>query len=147
MVVDGEPSLEEVVMNDRNREIIQEFRANAGAVEQFKGIPILLLHHKGAKSGREYVNPLAYLNDEDRMVVFASMGGAPKNPDWYHNLVANPDVEVELGDGKTIAATARIAEGAEHDDLYAKQVALVPVFGEYQQRTTRQIPVVVLERA
>ena len=85
--------------NQRNRQVIDEFRASAGKVKQFGDIPLLLLHHKGAKSGRAYVNPLAYLPQGDSMAVFASMGGAPNNPDWFHNLVANPDVEVELGDG------------------------------------------------
>ena len=132
--------------NDWNRRVIEEFRANAGNVEQFKGIPIPLLHHTGAKSGRAYINPLAYLQDGDRMAVFASMGGAPKNPDWYHNLVAHPDVQVELGDGKVFAAKATVAQGAEHDRLYATQSQRVPVFAEYQKKTTRVIPVVVLER-
>jgi len=134
-------------MNTVNTRIIEEFRANGGEVEMFKGIPILLLHHTGAKSNKGYVNPLAYLPDGDSMVVFASMGGAPKNPDWYHNLVAHPDVQVEIGGGQPFAARARVAEGAEHDRLYAEQVKRVPVFGEYQQKTTRVIPVVVIERS
>ncbi len=133
--------------NDWNTKVIAEFRANGGEVEQFKGIPILLLHHTGAKSGKSYVNPLAYLPDGERMAVFASMGGAPKNPDWYHNLVAHPDVQVEIGGGQAFAARARVATGAEHDTLYAEQAKRVPVFGEYQQKTTRVIPVVVIERA
>jgi deazaflavin-dependent oxidoreductase (nitroreductase family) len=133
--------------NDWNTRVIEEFRGNGGEVQQFKGIPILLLHHKGAKSNRSYVNPLAYLPDGDRMVVFASMGGAAKNPDWYHNLVAHPDVQVEIGGGPPFAAKARVAEAAERDALYAEQVRRVPVFGEYQQKTTRVIPVVVIERA
>jgi deazaflavin-dependent oxidoreductase (nitroreductase family) len=134
-------------MNTVNTRIIEEFRANAGEVEMFKGIPILLLHHTGARSGESYVNPLAYLPDGESMVVFASMGGAPRNPDWYHNLRAHPDVQVEIAGGAPFAARARVAEGAEHDRLYAEQVKRVPVFGEYQQKTTRVIPVVVIERA
>jgi deazaflavin-dependent oxidoreductase (nitroreductase family) len=132
--------------SDWNRRVIEEFRANRGEVQQFKGIPILLLHHVGAKSGNSYVNPLAYLPDGERMVVFASMGGAPKNPDWYHNLVAHPDVQVEVGGQTAFAARARVAQGAERDALYAEQVKRVPVFGEYQQKTSRVIPVVILER-
>ncbi len=133
--------------NDRNRQVIEEFRANAGNVAQFKGVPLLLLHHKGAKSGRNYINPLAYLQDGDRWVVFASMGGAPTSPDWYHNLVANPEVQVELPGGQPFAAKASVAQGAEHDRLYDAQVAVVPVFDQYRKRTTRVIPVVVIERA
>jgi deazaflavin-dependent oxidoreductase (nitroreductase family) len=132
--------------SDWNTKVIEEFRANGGAVQQFKDIPLLLLHHTGAKSGVHYVNPLAYLPHGDSMVVFASMGGAPKNPDWYHNLVAHPDVEVELGGGERFKARARVAQGTERDSLYAEQAKRVPVFGDYQQRTTRQIPVVVLDR-
>jgi deazaflavin-dependent oxidoreductase (nitroreductase family) len=132
--------------SDWNRRVIEEFRANRGDVQQFKGIPILLLHHVGGKSGKSYVNPLAYLPDGERMVVFASMGGAPKNPDWYHNLVAHPDVQVEVGGQAAFAARARVASGAERDALYAEQVKRVPVFGEYQQKTSRVIPVVILER-
>src|SRR3970040_138782 len=97
--------------NDWNIKVIEEFRANGGEVQQFKGIPILLLHHKGAKSSKRYVNLLAYLPDGERMVVFASMGGAPRNPDWYHNLVAHPGVKIELGDGKVFAAKATVTEG------------------------------------
>ena len=134
--------------NQRNQRVIEEFRANAGNVAQFNRVPLLLVHHKGAKSGKSYVNPLAYLADGDNVAVFASMGGAPNNPDWYHNLVAHPDdVEVELPGGERYKAHARVAEGAEHDRLYDAQVARVPVFGDYRTRTTRVIPVVVLERA
>jgi deazaflavin-dependent oxidoreductase (nitroreductase family) len=132
--------------SDWNRRVIEEFRANRGEVQQFKGIPILLLHHVGARSGKNYVNPLAYLPDGERMIVFASMGGAPKNPDWYHNLAAHPDVQVEVGGQPAFAARARVAQGAERDALYAEQVKRAPVFGEYQQKTSRVIPVVILER-
>ena len=131
--------------NDTNARIIEEFRANHGDVAMFKGIPLLLLHHTGAKSGRAYINPLAYLPDGNRYVVFASKGGAPANPDWYHNLVAHPYVRVELGDDSIIEARAVVAQGAERDRLYAAQVARVPVFADYEAKTPRQIPVVVLE--
>jgi deazaflavin-dependent oxidoreductase (nitroreductase family) len=133
-------------MKTVNARIIDEFRANGGEVEMFKDIPILLLHHTGAKSSKSYVNPLAYLPDGERLVVFASMGGAPNNPDWYHNLVAHPDVQVEIEGKPAFAGKARVATGAERDALYAEQVKRVPVFAEYQQKTTRVIPVVVIER-
>jgi deazaflavin-dependent oxidoreductase (nitroreductase family) len=133
--------------NDRNTRIIEEFRANQGQVEMFKGIPLLLLHHTGAKSGRSYVNPLAYLRDGSRMVVFASKGGADSNPDWYHNLIAHPDIKVELGDGTLIDAKAVILQGEERDRIYDHQVERVPVFGEYRQKTGRTIPVIALEPA
>jgi deazaflavin-dependent oxidoreductase (nitroreductase family) len=129
-----------------NERVIEEFRANGGNVEQFKGVPLLLLHHKGAKSGRDYINPLAFLPDDGRWVVFGSKGGAPGNPDWYFNLKANPGVKVELGSGEIIDATASFAEGAEHERLYNAQVARVPVFDDYRKRTSRVIPVVVLTR-
>ena len=137
--------------NDRgdwNRRVIEEFRANGGKVAQFANIPLLLLHHTGAKSGKSYVNPLAYLPVGDGMAVFASKGGAPNNPDWYHNLVAHPDVEVELDGKPAFKAQARVATGEERDRLYREQAAKVPVFQEYESKTrgARTIPVVVIER-
>jgi deazaflavin-dependent oxidoreductase (nitroreductase family) len=131
--------------NDWNRKVTEEFRANAGNVEQFKGIPLLLLHHTGAKSGRSYINPLAYLPDGKRMVVFASKGGADTNPDWYHNLVAHPDVKVELGNGDVIDAKAVVLQGAERERIYNLQVERVPVFAEYRAKTSREIPVIALD--
>ena len=131
--------------SDWNRKVIEEFRANGGNVAQFQGTPLLLLHHTGAKSGRSYVNPLAYLADGERWVVFASKAGADTNPDWYHNLVSNPDVQVELPGQQPIAARAKVAEGSERDRLYDAQVAKVPVFADYRAKTKRVIPVVVLE--
>ncbi|MBV8078853.1 MAG: nitroreductase family deazaflavin-dependent oxidoreductase [Actinobacteria bacterium] len=129
-----------------NDSIITEFRANEGRVGgPFQGMPLLLLTHTGAKTGTKRTNPLAYLEDDGRYVIFASKGGAPTNPDWYHNLRANPDVTVEVGTD-TFAARARVAEGAERDELYARQAELRPQFAEYAQKTTRVIPVVVLER-
>lgn len=133
--------------NDWNTRVIEEFRANGGNVEQFKGIPLLLLHHTGAKSGRSYINPLAYLPDGERMVVFGSKGGSDKNPDWYHNLVAHPGVKVELANGKIIDAKAVVLEGAEREQIYDRQVERVPVFAEYREKTKRQIPVIALEPA
>ena len=133
-------------MNNYNKGIIEEFRANAGMVGgPFQGAPMVLLTSKGAKSGTQHTTPLVYLQDGDRIVVFASMGGAPKDPQWYRNVAANPDVTVEVGTEK-YDAKAIITKGAEREELFAKQVALIPTFGEYQKKTTRVIPVIVLER-
>ena len=129
---------------DFNAAIIEEFRANAGRVGgRFEGNTLLLLHHRGAKSGRDYVNPVVYLPDGDRYVVFASKAGAPENPGWYHNLLAHPDITIEVV-GETLEATASVAQGPERDRLYERQVAIMPRFAEYQAGTTRTIPVVVL---
>src|SRR3954453_13420952 len=112
--------------DDWNRKIIEDFRANAGKVgPPFENVPILLLHHRGAKSGTERINPLAYRRDGDNYVVFASKGGAPTNPDWYHNVTANPGVEIEVGDD-TLTAKARVAEGSERERIWALQKADVP---------------------
>ena len=135
-------------MSDRedwNSNIIQEFRANEGKVGgPFDGAPLLLLHTTGARSGEERINPMMYLADGDRLVVFASKGGAPTNPDWYHNLVANPDLEIEVGTERR-KVRARVAEGEEHDLLYAEQARRYPQFAKYQEGTDRTIPVVILE--
>ena len=134
-------------MNDFNTKIIEEFRANGGETSgPFKGRPLLLLTTRGAKSGTERTTPLVYTKDGDRVVIIASMGGAPKSPSWYHNLKANPEATLEIGTEK-FKATASIAEGAERDRLYAQQAGMMPAFNEYQEKTTRRIPVVVLERA
>ena len=133
--------------NDWNTKIIDEFRANKGKVGgMFESIPLLLLHHTGAKSGRVRVNPLAYATDgDDRLVVFASKGGAPTNPDWFHNLKANPRATVEVGT-ETFDVRAQVAEGDERDRLWNQQTSAAPGFADYQKKTKRQIPVVVLER-
>jgi deazaflavin-dependent oxidoreductase (nitroreductase family) len=129
---------------DFNTQVITEFRGNSGRVGgMFEGAPMLLLHHVGAKSGADRVSPLVYLPDGGRYVIFASKGGAPENPAWYHNLMANPETKIEVGE-QTIAVTAHQAEGAERERLYSTQVSAMPQFGEYQQNTTRRIPVVVL---
>jgi deazaflavin-dependent oxidoreductase (nitroreductase family) len=131
---------------DFNRQIIEEFRANGGETSgPFKGRPLLLLTTTGAKSGQKHTTPLVYTKDGDRVVVIASMGGAPKHPLWFINLRANRDVTLEIGTEK-FEATASIAEGAERERLYAAQAAMMPAFTEYQQKTTREIPVVVLKR-
>jgi len=133
-------------MSDFNARIIDEFRANAGKVGgPFEGAPVLLLHTRGAKSGQERVNPVAYQPVGDALAVFASKGGAPTNPDWFHNLRANPDVKVEVGTD-TIDVRARVLEGDERAPIWEKQKQLMPGFAEYEQKTTRQIPVVLLER-
>jgi deazaflavin-dependent oxidoreductase (nitroreductase family) len=130
---------------DWNSNIIQEFRTNEGKVGgPFDGAPILLLHTTGARSGRERINPMMYLADGDRLVVFASKGGAPTNPDWYHNLRANPEVEIEVGTERR-KVRARVAEGEERDQLYAEQSRRYPQFAKYQEGTDRTIPVVILE--
>lgn len=135
-------------MSDRedwNSNIIQEFRTNEGKVGgPFEGAPLLLLHTTGARSGEARINPMMYLPDGDRLAVFASKGGAPTNPDWYHNLVANPDVEIEVGTERR-PMRARVAEGEERDRLYEEQSKRYPQFAEYQKGTDRTIPVVVLE--
>ncbi len=132
-------------VNDWNKQVIEEFRANGGKVGgQFKGAPLLLLHTTGAKSGQARVNPVMYLADGDNDVVFASKGGAPTSPDWYHNLVANPRASIEVGD-KTIKVVARLAEGDERERLFSRQKELYPGFADYEAKTTRQIPVVILE--
>jgi deazaflavin-dependent oxidoreductase (nitroreductase family) len=132
--------------NDWNRAIIEEFRANGGKVGgQFAGAPLLLLTTTGARSGQRRTNPMMYLADGDRLAVFASKSGAPTNPDWYHNLVANPTVTVEVGT-ETFDARATVLTGAERDRLYARQAGLYPGFAEYQEKTSRIIPVVALER-
>lgn len=134
-------------MNDFNASIIEEFRANAGKVGgPFEGVQIVLLHTTGAKSGGDRVAPLASRTDGGRLIVFGSKAGAPTHPDWYHNLLANPSVTVEVG-SETYAATATVLEGAERDRIYADQVADIPTFGEYQEQAgDRIIPVVALTR-
>ena len=129
-----------------NAGVIEEFRANSGKLGgRFEGAPVLLLSTIGARSGKQRTNPLMFLADGDRWVVFASKGGAPTNPDWFHNLRANPNVTVELG-SETLEAEAEIVEGPERDRLYARQAELYPGFGQYEHRTRRRIPVVALTR-
>lgn len=131
-------------MNDWNRQIIEEFHANAGKVGgPFQNATLLLLTTIGAKSGQPRISPLAYLPDGERVFIFASKGGAPTNPDWYHNLLAHPEVTVEIGTER-FAATAVVIEGEERDEIYAKQVQRAPAFGDYQRKTTRKIPVIEL---
>jgi len=133
--------------NDWNNSVIKEFRENGGKVGgMFEGANMVLVHNTGAKSGQARVTPLVYLPDGGRVFVFASKGGAPENPAWYHNLLAHPEIEVEIGTEK-YAATAVVIQGAERDEIFAKQVAVAPGFGEYQRNTDRIIPVVELRRS
>jgi deazaflavin-dependent oxidoreductase (nitroreductase family) len=129
---------------DFNARIIDEFRANQGRVGgPFEGSTLLLLHHVGAKSGTNRVNPLVYNRDGERYVVFASKAGAPTNPDWYHNLKAHPEVTIEVGT-ETIEVRAEEATGEERDRLFRAQTERSPQFAEYQSNTERVIPVIVL---
>ncbi len=131
--------------NDWNAKIIEEFHANEGKVGGvFEGATMLLLHTEGAKTGAPRVNPLVYLPDGDRYVVFASKGGAPTNPHWYRNLLADPNVTIEVGT-ETIAVKANMIAGPERDELYARQVERFASFAEYERTTTRVIPVIALE--
>jgi deazaflavin-dependent oxidoreductase (nitroreductase family) len=133
-------------MSDWNKKIIEEFRANGGKVGgNFAGRPLLLLHTKGAKSGQERVNPVAYTTDDERLVVIASKGGAPTNPDWYYNIIANPLVTVEVGT-EQFQAEAKVPREPERRRLYDKMVTVMPGFADYERKTTRLIPVIVLER-
>lgn len=132
-------------INEWNRQITEEFRANAGVVGGvFTNVPLVLLHNVGAKSGEPRINPLAYQQLEHGYAVFASMGGAPKNPAWFHNVTAQPKVTLEFGD-RTEEAVARVATGDERARIWAKQKVDQPQFAEYEQKTDREIPVVVLE--
>lgn len=131
---------------ERNRTIIEEFRSNDGRVGgNFEGRPVLLLGTTGARTGQRRVNPVMYLADGGRWVIFATKGGGPKHPDWYHNLVANPVVTIEVGT-ETIEARAEVVAGGERDRLYAKQAGAYPQFAEYERRTTRIIPVIALSK-
>jgi deazaflavin-dependent oxidoreductase (nitroreductase family) len=133
-------------LNDFNEKIIDEFRANGGKVGgAFEGSPLLLLQTTGAKTGRTRVKPLVYRRDGDRLVVFGTKGGSPTHPEWYHNVRANPRVTVEVGSDR-FEADARVAPPDERDRLWRLQTQDVPVFADYQKRTDRTIPVVILER-
>jgi deazaflavin-dependent oxidoreductase (nitroreductase family) len=136
-------------MADFNQEIIEEFRANGGRVGgRFEGAPLLLLHHRGAKSGKEYVNPLMYQDlGGGSLAIFASKGGAPTNPDWFHNLRANPNAKIELG-ADTVDVVARVASNEDRDRIWEAQKRAYPNFAEYERSAGgRTIPVVVLDRA
>jgi deazaflavin-dependent oxidoreductase (nitroreductase family) len=135
-------------MDDFNTKVIEEFRANGGKVGGgFDGAPMILLHHRGVKTGQERVNPLVYQPVGDGFAIFASKAGAPTHPDWFRNLMAHPETEVEVG-GKTYRVHARELMGAQRDEIWAKQKSLMPGFADYEEkaRGIRDIPVVLLER-
>ena len=141
--------MSETDMNDWNAKVIAEFRENGGKVGgPFEGAPMVLVHHTGARSGTERVTPLMYRPDEgDRIVIFASKAGAPDNPDWFHNLVANPETTIEIGDEAGVAVRATVLEGDERERIWSAQKAEVPQFAEYEQSAGgRQIPVIALDR-
>ncbi|HUZ09950.1 MAG TPA: nitroreductase family deazaflavin-dependent oxidoreductase [Acidimicrobiales bacterium] len=134
--------------NDFNRNVIEEFRANAGKVGgPFEGAPMILVHHLGAKSGAARISPLVYLPVGDDFAVFASKGGAPSDPQWFHNLVAHPATTVEVGTD-TVDVRARVVAGDERDEIWSKQKQLMPGFAGYEEKTKgiREIPVLLLER-
>ena len=131
--------------NDFNAQVVEEFRANGGRVGgPFEGAPMVLVHHKGAKSGAERIVPLMYRPEGDEIAIFASYAGATNNPAWFHNLVANPDTTIEIGD-ETRPVRARVAEGEERKRIWEAQKAEVPQFADYEAKTSREIPVVILE--
>lgn len=133
-------------MREFNERIIAEFRQNGGVVgPPFEGAPMVLVTTTGAKSGKRRTTPLVYLPDGERVVVFASKAGAPTNPAWYHNLIANPDVTIEVGT-EEYRATAVEVEGTEREELYRRQAEKFPSFAEYEKKTERVIPVIALER-
>ena len=134
-------------MVDFNKQVVEEFRANAGKVGgMFEGASMLILHTTGARTGRELTTPLVCHVEGDKVLIYASKGGADDNPAWYHNLVANPDVTVERGT-ETLRMRATVITGEERDRLYAEQVVRAPGFGAYQAKTSRIIPVVALHPA
>jgi deazaflavin-dependent oxidoreductase (nitroreductase family) len=132
-------------LNDLNAKIIEEFRANGGKVGgMFENSTLLLLHSTGAKTGAERVSPLAYQKGGDGYAIFASMGGAPANPAWYHNLLAQPRTKVEVGT-EVIEVAARVASPEEREPIWTRQKEIAPNFAQYEQNTDRQIPVVILD--
>jgi deazaflavin-dependent oxidoreductase (nitroreductase family) len=132
-------------VNDMNARIIEEFRNNAGNVGgPFEGRNMLLLHNIGARSGTERLNPLVYQELDGNFAIFASKGGAPTNPAWYYNLVANPEVTIEVGT-ESVAVRARVAEREERDEIWERQKQAISAFADYEAATDRIIPVVVLE--
>jgi len=140
--------MSDIDFNAFNRGIIEEFRANHGVVGgPFEGAPMILVTHKGAKTGTERTSPLVYSRDGDDVVIIASMGGAPTHPAWFHNIKAHPQVQVEIGDDSYLANAEILTEGEERQRLFDQQAALMPNFKEYQEKTDRVIPVIVLTKA
>lgn len=132
--------------NDWNTRVIEEFRANGGKVEAFPDNNLLLLHHTGAKSGQDRVTPLAYQSVDGGYAIFASKAGAPDNPAWFYNLKSNPQATIEIGTD-TVPVTARVTGPEEREPIWTRQKQDQPGFAEYEQKTSRQIPVVILEPA
>ena len=133
-------------LQDFNQRVIREFRANQGKVSgQLANMPVLLLTMTGARSGRTLTTPLVHTTDGDRLVVIASFAGAPKHPAWYHNLLAHPEATVEVGNER-FRVKATVTTGEERQRLFDRQAAQMPIFVEYQHKTSRQIPVLVLTR-
>jgi deazaflavin-dependent oxidoreductase (nitroreductase family) len=141
------PEFNEKAMQQFNQGLIKEFRENGGKAISgpFVNAPLLLLTTTGAKSGRPFTTPLVYTKDGDRIVIIASKGGFPTNPAWFHNLKAHPTTTIEIGKEK-FQAKATITKGPERQRLFDAQAKVMPTFNEYQKNTTRQIPVIVLER-
>lgn len=134
-------------VNEFNRGIIEQFRANGGKVgPPFEGAPLLILHSTGAKTGKTRLAPVVYQQVGDSWAIFASKAGAPDNPDWYHNLLANPSASIEVGT-EVVPVTARVLDAAEREPIWTKQKELMPGFAEYEASTDRTIPVVILDRA
>ncbi len=133
-------------MNELNRQIIEEFRAHAGKVGgRAEGVTLLLLTTTGARSGQRHTSPLGYMPDGDRLIIFATHGGLPTNPNWFYNLVAHPEATVEVGT-ETFDVTGEVITGEERDQLYARYVERAPVLAEYQASTTRLFPAIALHR-
>ena len=133
-------------IDELNQRVISEFRANQGKVGgMFEGMPVLLMTMKGAKTGRTLIRPVCYSRDGDAIVIIASYGGLPHNPPWYHNLVANPNVTVEVAAEK-FKAKASVTSGKERQRLFDQMAKQMPFFTDYQKKTARQIPVLVLNR-
>lgn len=138
--------MDKAQLDQMNAKVLAEFRANHGKVGGlFEGMQVVLLHHKGAKSGVERISPLVYSKDGDRFIIIASKGGAPSHPDWYHNLVAHPDTKIEVGDD-TIAVRASVSSGEERQRLFDEQARVMPNFKDYEKATAgvREIPVFIL---
>jgi deazaflavin-dependent oxidoreductase (nitroreductase family) len=137
-------------MSDWNQQIIEEFRSHGGRVGgQFEGAPLLLLHHVGRRTGTDRLSPMMYQQVGDAYAVFASKAGAPDNPDWYHNLLAHPDVSIEIGDGErieTVPVRARDLPADEREPVWETQKERYPGFADYEAKTDRTIPVLLLER-
>jgi deazaflavin-dependent oxidoreductase (nitroreductase family) len=137
--------MDKAELDAQNRQVIDEFRARGGQVGgMYEGMPLLLLHHVGARTGAKRINPMTYLRTDNGYAVFGSNGAKPMHPDWYHNLRAHPRVTIEVGT-ETVDVVARVAEGDEREHIWARQKKVNPLFAEFETGTTRQIPVVVVE--